>query len=60
MEEVRLFVGNIPSQATEQDLKNEFGYYGVVKSVELKKKSDENCYGFVNLEIEGKLIQKCK
>lgn len=60
MEEVRFFVGNIPSRATEDDLRKEFGYYGVVKSVELKKKNDENCYGFVNLEIEEKLIQKCK
>lgn len=60
MEEVRLFVGNVPSQATETDLSTEFGYYGKVKSVELKKKNDQNCYAFINIEIEEKLIQKCK
>lgn len=60
MQEVRFFVGNLPLQATENDLKNEFGHYGVVKSVELKTKTDENSYGFVNIEIEEKLIQKCK
>ena len=60
MEEIRLFVGNIPAQATELDISKEFGYYGTVKSVELKKKTDENCYAFVNIEIEEKFIQKCK
>lgn len=59
MEETRLFVGNIPPQATEQDISNEFGYYGSVKSVELKRKTDANCYAFVNIEIEEKFVQKC-
>lgn len=60
MTECRFFVGNIPSSATEDELKSEFAFYGQVKSVELKKKGDENCYGFVNLEIDDKLVQKCK
>lgn len=62
MSEYRLFVGNIPCSATEQDVKSEFGYYGDVKNVELKKKiEDKNCYGFVNIHItEEKQLAKCK
>lgn len=59
MSETRLFIGNIPPSATEQDLQKEFSYYGKVQSVELKKKNDENVYGFVNIEIEEKLLTKC-
>jgi RNA recognition motif-containing protein len=59
MSEARLFVGNIPLNTTEGELSSEFGYYGVVKSVELKKK-DDGCYGFVNIVIDEKLIPKCK
>ena len=61
MSETRLFIGNIPSNTVESELESEFGYYGKVKSVELKKKSeDEVMYGFVNIEIDEKLVQKCK
>ena len=60
MSGTRLFIGNIPPNATEQDLQKEFSYYGKVQSVELKKKNDENVYGFVNIEIEEKLLTKCK
>jgi RNA recognition motif-containing protein len=60
MEECRLFIGNLPSNTTEEELKSEFGYYGAVKSVELKKKNDENVYGFVNVELEEKMLTKCK
>ena len=60
MNETRLFIGNIPSNTTEDELKSEFGYYGVVKSVELKTKNEDNLYGFVNIEIDDKLAQKCK
>ncbi|KAG5676677.1 hypothetical protein PVAND_006494 [Polypedilum vanderplanki] len=59
MEVSRLFIGNIPPNTTEQELQTEFGYYGKVKSVELKKKNDDNIYGFVNIEIEEKLLAKC-
>jgi RNA recognition motif-containing protein len=60
MEESRLFIGNIPPNITEEELQSEFGFYGKVNSVELKKKSDDNIYGFVNIEIEEKLLAKCK
>lgn len=59
MNETRLFVGNIPPNTTESELQAEFGYYGVVNSVELKQKN-EDLFGFVNIQIEEKLIQKCK
>lgn len=60
MAETRLFVRNIPLDTTEQELQNEFGFYGNVKSVELKRKDDDNLFGFVNIIIEGRLIEKCK
>ena len=60
MNEARLFIGNIPANTVESELESEFGYYGKVKSVELKKKGEDNLYGFVNIEIDEKLIQKCK
>jgi RNA recognition motif-containing protein len=60
MTETRLFVRNIPLDTTEQELQSEFGYYGVVRSVELKRKDDENLFGFVNIVIEERLIEKCE
>ncbi|XP_070500463.1 probable RNA-binding protein CG14230 [Chironomus tepperi] len=59
MTETRFFIGNIPANTVESELESEFGYYGKVKSVELKKKNEESLYGFVNIEIEEKLIPKC-
>lgn len=56
----RLFVGNVPSGATEDELANEFGFYGTVKSVELKTKNDTEVFAFVNIEIDGKLVDKCE
>jgi len=60
MSETRLFIGNIPVNTVESELESEFGYYGKVKSVELKKKNEDTCYGFVNIQIDEKLVQKCK
>lgn len=59
MGETRLFVSNIPPNTTELELQNEFGFYGVVKKVDLKSKNDQS-FGFVNIEIDEKLVDKCK
>lgn len=60
MSSTRFFVGNIPTGTTEADLFTEFGYYGVVKKVELKTKNESELFAFVNIEIEDKLVEKCK
>lgn len=60
MGETRFFVGNIPSNTSEQDLQSEFGYYGVVNSVEIKNKNENEKFAFVNLQIEDRLVEKCK
>lgn len=56
----RLFVGNVPSGTTEAELSNEFGFYGTVRSVELKTKNDTEVFAFVNIDIDGKLVDKCE
>ena len=60
MGEIRFFVGNVPPNTSEQELQSEFGYYGVVNSVELKKKNESENFAFVNLQIEERLVEKCK
>lgn len=60
MGETRLFVGNIPANTSEQEIQSEFGYYGVVNRVELKKKNDDEHFAFVNIMIEERLVEKCK
>lgn len=60
MSETRLFIGNIPANTSEDELKSEFSYYGEVKSVELKTKNEGEVFGFVNIGIDEKLVQKCK
>lgn len=60
MGETRLFVGNVPANASEQDLQSEFGYYGVVNSVEIKTKNEDEKFAFVNLQIEDRLVDKCE
>lgn len=59
MGETRLFVGNVPSNTSEHDLHAEFKHYGVVKSVEIKSKNDDEKFAFVNLQIEERLVEKC-
>lgn len=60
MGETRFFVGNLPANTSEQDLQSEFGYYGVVNRVEIKKKGDDENFAFVNLQIEERLVEKCE
>ena len=60
MGETRFFVGNLPVNTSEKDLQAEFGYYGVVNSVEIKQKNESETFAFVNLQIEDRLVEKCK
>jgi RNA recognition motif-containing protein len=60
MGETRFFVGNVPVNTSETELQNEFKYYGVVKSVEIKKKNEDESFAFVNIEIEERLVEKCE
>lgn len=63
----RLFIGNLPENIVEQELKNEFGAYGSVQSVELKTKKDAddptkviNTFAFLTLNIEPGTLKQCK
>lgn len=60
MGETRFFVGNVPQNTSEQELQSEFGFYGVVKSVEIKQKAEDEHFAFVNIQIEERLVDKCE
>lgn len=50
----KMFVGNLPAHTTEQTIKDLFGEYGTVRSIELA--SDiftRKCRGFGFVEMEG-------
>lgn len=61
----RLFVGNLPPNIIDQELKNEFASYGSVKTVEVKHKrnaEDEitNTFAFIQIDIDGQSLKQCK
>lgn len=64
-ENKRLFVGNLPPNATDSDLRSEFSAYGKVISVDVKTKegntnSDKsNKFGFVNIELDDYMTRQC-
>lgn len=60
----RLFVGNLPPNIVDQELKNEFGSYGSVKEVEVKHKLNPdneiiNTFAFLYIDIDGNSLRQC-
>jgi RNA recognition motif-containing protein len=50
----KLFVGNLPSKTTDEDLKNLFSIYGTVRSFKLATDVfSGQCKGFGFVEMEG-------
>ncbi len=52
----RLYVGNLPFSATEEELKELFGEFGTVEMVEMVKDRDTGRprgFGFVQMDAEG-------
>ncbi len=52
----KLYVGNLPDSATEQDLSDKFAAYGTVKSVKLITDSDTGRtrgFGFIEMASEA-------
>lgn len=61
----RLFVGNLPENIIDQELKNEFASYGRIKDVEVKHKrnaDDEitNTFAFIQIDIDGQSLRQCE
>lgn len=60
----RLFVGNLPPNIVDQELKNEFASYGSIKSVEVKHKRNPeneitNTFAFISIDIDGHSLKQC-
>ncbi|NNJ66172.1 MAG: RNA-binding protein [Xanthomonadales bacterium] len=50
----KLFVGNLPSDTTEESVRGMFSAYGTVRSVDLARDIfTGNCKGFCFIEMEG-------
>jgi len=52
----RLYVGNLPFSATEEELRQVFGEHGTVEAVELVKDRETGRprgFGFVQMDAEG-------
>ncbi len=50
----KLYVGNLPDSATEQDLADKFAAYGIVKSIKLITDHDtDRSRGFGFIEMAG-------
>lgn len=58
MKSSRLFVGNLPPNATDADLSREFSSYGRVTAVDIKEKADKK-FAFINIEIDDYLTRQC-
>ncbi|XP_055326995.1 probable RNA-binding protein CG14230 [Sitodiplosis mosellana] len=64
-EQKRLFIGNLPPDIQDNELKQEFSYYGAVDKIEIKHKkgpdSDEvqNTFAFVTIGIDDRTLQQC-
>lgn len=62
----RLFIGNLPDNIVDQELKNEFASYGSVKNVEVKVKRNPdtgavvNTFAFITIDIDGHSLRQCK
>ncbi|XP_049964548.1 LOW QUALITY PROTEIN: probable RNA-binding protein CG14230 [Schistocerca serialis cubense] len=55
----RIFVGNLPTVVTEDDLLKRFSKYGKVQSTEIKRRSDDSVFAYVNLEADRSHINEC-
>ncbi|XP_055638378.1 probable RNA-binding protein CG14230 [Toxorhynchites rutilus septentrionalis] len=61
----RLFVGNIPSGTTEQELRQEFESYGPVEAIDLKSKPNAtnvdslDTFAFINIELDDRTLRSC-
>ncbi|XP_026474153.1 uncharacterized RNA-binding protein P16F5.06-like [Ctenocephalides felis] len=61
----RIFVGNLPTDINEDDIRHEFSAYGNVTNVEIKQKKDNlnegqaNTFAFINMDIDTWSLNKC-
>uniref|UniRef100_A0A8D8PZD5 Nucleolar protein 8 n=1 Tax=Cacopsylla melanoneura TaxID=428564 RepID=A0A8D8PZD5_9HEMI len=62
MDGTRFFIGNLPANITESDVKNKFSKYGQVLKVELKERKflqPPSCFGFITLNAPRHSLQHC-
>lgn len=61
----RVFVGNLPPNVGEDDIRQEFSAYGDVTKIEIKEKKDVlngdqvNKYAFININTDTWTLNKC-
>uniref|UniRef100_A0AAV2MIL3 Nucleolar protein 8 n=1 Tax=Knipowitschia caucasica TaxID=637954 RepID=A0AAV2MIL3_KNICA len=65
METRRLYVGGLSHSVTDKDLKDRFGKFGKVESVELKTRADEQgvpykTFGYINITLSDSDLKKCQ
>lgn len=50
---IKLYVGNLSAETTEETLRNVFAEFGEVKSVKMGKDGDDNPIGYVEMEADA-------
>jgi RNA recognition motif-containing protein len=56
----RLFVGNLPPDTTQTDIRKRFSKFGNVLSVEIKHRSDSSAFAFLDFKTDEDKLNSCK
>jgi RNA recognition motif-containing protein len=56
----RVFVGNLPPDATQTDIRKRFSKFGRVLSVEIKHRSDSSAFAFLDFQTDEDKLNSCK
>lgn len=56
----RVFVGNLPPDITQTDIRKRFSKFGNVLSVEIKHRSDSSSFAFLDFKTDEDKLNSCK